>query len=78
MGKFQNPGGPCLPSDAHAPKTLYNKKAEENNKNIFTNKRIMTFENNSHWYLFFILIFEPDTKTAEHKHTLSAQHRLII
>jgi len=48
MGKFQNPGGPCLPSDAHAPKTLYNKKAEENNKNIFTNKRIMTFENNSH------------------------------
>ena len=38
----------------------------------------MTFENNSHWYLFFILIFEPDTKFTEHKHTLSAQHRLII
>jgi len=26
----------------------------------------------------FLLIFEPDTKSTEHKHTLSAQHRLII
>ena len=25
-----------------------------------------------------MLIFEPDTKFVEHKHTLSAQHRLII
>jgi len=33
----------------------------------------MNFENNSHWYLFIILIFEPDTKFTEHKHTLSAQ-----
>jgi len=27
---------------------------------------------------FNILIFEPDTKSIEHKHTPSAQHRLII
>ena len=38
----------------------------------------MNYENNSHWYLFFILIFEPDTKFTEHKHTLSVLHRLII
>jgi len=38
----------------------------------------MNFENISHWYLFFILIFEPDTKFTEHKHTLSVQHTLII
>jgi len=28
--------------------------------------------------LIFILIFEPETKSVERKHTLSAQHRLII
>ena len=27
---------------------------------------------------FNISIFEPDTKSVEHKHTLSAQHRLIL
>ena len=63
--------------DTHTPKTFYNKKVDKNNKNIFTNKHIMNFENNSHWYFFFLII-EPDTKFAEHKHTLSAHHRLII
>ena len=75
MGKFQNPRGPRPPSDTHAPKNFFDKKAEEDNKNIFTNGHIMVFENNHHWYLF---IFEPDTKSIERKHTLSAQHRLII
>ena len=51
--KFQNPGGRCPPLPRPCPKTLYNRKAEENNKIIFTNKRIMNFENNSHWYLLF-------------------------
>ena len=40
------------PSDTHAPKTSYDKKAEEDNKNIFTNKHIVIFENNIHGYLF--------------------------
>jgi len=39
-------------SDDHAPKTSYDKKAEEDHKNIFTNKHIMIFENNVHRYLF--------------------------
>jgi len=38
----------------------------------------MNFENNSLWNLFFILIFEPDTKFTEHKHTLSEQRKLLI
>jgi len=25
-----------------------------------------------------MLVFEPETKSVEHKHTLSTQHRLII
>jgi len=52
MGKFQNPRGPWPPSDAHAPKISFDKKAEEDNKNIFNNEHIMIFENNHHWYLF--------------------------
>jgi len=27
---------------------------------------------------FFILMFEPDTKSIEHKHTLSAQRKLNL
>ena len=51
--KFQNAGAALAPPfDAHAPKTSHDKKAEEDNKNIFTNKHIMIFENNIHWYLF--------------------------
>jgi len=48
MGKRQisKSWGALAPlSDAHAHKTSYNKKAEEDNKNIFTNKRMMIFEN---------------------------------
>jgi len=37
MGKCQNPGG-ALASKAHAPETIYDKKAEED-KNIFINKQ---------------------------------------
>jgi len=41
--KFQNPGGPLPPpSDTHAPKTSFDKKAEEDIKNIFINKHMMT------------------------------------
>jgi len=50
MGKCQiskSWGSLALPSDAHAPKT-YDKKAEEDNKNIFTNKHIIIFEYNIH------------------------------
>jgi len=57
MGKCQTSkswGGFTPPSDAHAPKTCYDKKAIEDNKNIFTNKDIMIFENNIHGYLFLI------------------------
>jgi len=78
MSNFKILGGLALTSDAHAPKMFYNEKAKENKKNIFTNKHIMNFENNSHCYLFFILISEPNTKLTEHKHTLSAQHGWII
>jgi len=55
MGKCQTSkswGGFTPPSDAHAPKTSYDKKAEEDNKNIFTNKHMMIFKNNIHRYLF--------------------------
>jgi len=38
--QYQNPLEPCPPSDAHAPKTFYDKKVEENNKKIFTNKHL--------------------------------------
>ena len=39
-------GGLALPSEAHAPKSFYNKQAEENSRNMFTNKHrpIMNFE----------------------------------
>jgi len=51
--KFQNAGEVLAPpSDAHAPKTSYDKKTGEDNKNIFTNTRIMFFLKNIHWYLF--------------------------
>jgi len=51
MGKCQISkcwSGLAPPSDAHAPKTSYDKKAGEDNKNIFTNTHIMIFENNIH------------------------------
>ena len=38
----------------------------------------MSFEIIFKYFYFNILIFEPDMKSIEHKHTLSAQHRLII
>ena len=41
-------------SEAHAPETSYDKKAEKDIKNIFTNKHAMSFENNLN---YFILIF---------------------
>jgi len=41
---------PC--SQAHAPKTSYDKKSEEDNKNIFTNKHAMIFDNNIQLFLF--------------------------
>jgi len=46
MSNFKILGGLAPPSDAHAPKTFYDQKAEEYNKNIFTNKHMMIFENN--------------------------------
>jgi len=39
-------------SEAHAPETSYDKKAEEDNKNIFTNKHAVIFENNVQLFLF--------------------------
>jgi len=42
-------------SEAHAPETFYDKKAEEDNKNILTNKHAMIFENNLQLFLFFII-----------------------
>ena len=45
--KFQNLGAALTStSEAHAPETSYDKKAEEDNKNIFTKKHAMIFENN--------------------------------
>jgi len=54
MSHFKILGRLYPPSDAHAPKTSYDKKAEEDNKNIFTNKHIMIFDNNSYGYLFLL------------------------
>jgi len=42
-------------SEAHAPETFYNKKADEDKNNKFTNKHAMIFENNIK--ILFILIF---------------------
>jgi len=36
------------PSDAHDLKTSYDKKAEDDHKNVFSNRHIMIFENNIH------------------------------
>ena len=36
------------PSNAHAPKTSFGKKTEEDSKNTFTNRHIMIFEVNIH------------------------------
>jgi len=47
----------------------------EDNKNIFINKHIIIIFTDIY---FNILVFEPDTKSIEHKHTLFAQGRLII
>jgi len=41
MSTFKILGQPWPPSDAYAPKTSYDKKAEEDNKNIFTNIMIV-------------------------------------
>jgi len=54
MSNFKILGLLYPPSDAHAPKNSYDKKAEEDNKNMFTNKHIMICENNIHGYLFLI------------------------
>jgi len=37
---------------ACTPKISYDKKAEVYNKNIFTNKFAMIFENNIHWHMY--------------------------
>jgi len=37
-------------SEAHAPETSYDKKAEEDNKYIFTNKHAMIFKNNIQFF----------------------------
>jgi len=42
MSNFKILRGLVPPSDAHA-LTTYDKKAEEDNKNIFTNNRMMIF-----------------------------------
>ena len=44
-------------------KTCFDKKAEEDDKNIFTNKHTMVFENSHNWLAVYFntLIFEPDT-----------------
>jgi len=39
-------------SEAHAPETSHDIKAEEDNKNIFTNMHAMIFENNLQLFLF--------------------------
>jgi len=39
-------------SEAHAPESSHDKKAEEDNKNIFTSKHAMIFENNIQLFLF--------------------------
>jgi len=39
-------------SEAHAPETSYDTKAEEDNKNKFANKHAMIFENNLQLFLF--------------------------
>jgi len=54
--QYQNPLEPCPPSDAHAPKTFYDKKVEENNKKIFTNKHLTLWEP---VYDIFVLRFRP-------------------
>jgi len=54
--KFQNLGAALAStSEAHAPETSYEKNAEEDNKNIFTNKHAMNFENKLHLFLFLII-----------------------
>jgi len=50
MSNFKILVRPC--SEANAPETSYDKKAEEDNKNIFTNKHAMIFENNIQLFLF--------------------------
>jgi len=43
LSTFKIIKGLVPPSDAHSPKTSYDKKAKEDNINIFTNNRIMIF-----------------------------------
>jgi len=51
--KFQNLGAALTStSEAHAPETSYDKKAEEVNKNIFTDEHALIFENNIQLFLF--------------------------
>jgi len=54
--KLQNLGAALTStSEAHAPEISYDKKAEEDNKNIFTNKHPVIFENNLQLFLFLII-----------------------
>jgi len=47
MGKCQISKSWCgLGLHFRSPETSYDKKAEEDNKNIFTNKHVVIFENN--------------------------------
>jgi len=51
MSNFKMLGRPWSPSsDAHNPKTSYDKNTGEDNKNILTNTHIMIFKNNIHLY----------------------------
>ena len=77
--KIQGSVGPFF--DANVPKTSYDKKAEGVAKRYLPIKHMTIFEINIHWHLmiyFNILLFEPDTKSMQHKHTLPVQHRLVI
>jgi len=54
--KFQNLGAALAStSEAHAPETSYDKKAEEDNKNTFPKKHAVIFENNLQLFLFLII-----------------------
>jgi len=78
MSNFKILSGLALSSDAHPPETFCWKKAEENNNNIFTNRHIINFENNSH--RIFIFYFNLRTRHEVHRaqaHTICT-NRLII
>jgi len=77
--KFQNLGASLAStSEANAPEISIMKRLRKITKIYLPIHMQWFLKIIFNYFNFNILIFEPDMKSIEHKHALSAQHRLIL